>query len=78
MERRTRLALYALLLVTVPVLFVFLLSAGPLGWLLVLFCAIGAALYVYTEHDPTPTRCTNCGATNRTGADQCPYCGSVL
>jgi hypothetical protein len=78
MERRTRLVLYALLLVAVPALFVFLLSAGPLGWLLVVFCAIGAALYVYTERDPTPSRCANCGATNRTGADQCPYCGSVL
>lgn len=78
MERRTRLALYALLLVAVPAVFVVLLSAGPLGWLLILFCVIGAIIYAVTDRDPTPDRCANCGATNRTGADQCPYCGSVL
>lgn len=78
MERKTRIAVYLLLLILVPAAFVVLLSAGPLGWLLIVFVMIGVILYFVTDRDPTPDRCSNCGSTNRTGADQCPYCGSVM
>lgn len=78
MERWTRLALYASLLVAVPAAVVFLLSAGPLGWMVILFALIGVVLYVFTEHSQKPETCPHCGATVTGGADQCPYCGSVM